>query len=267
MNTASELDRLREEVARIEGRTRRFNSLAESPGKAWTFGLSALDGNLPEERLEIAGLHDFYPEQKANIAAVSAFLLRLVLRLPRAGPVVWCQAPFERREHGRLHAPGLLGTGLGPERVVTVALPHQRHMGFALEEALGLAPVAAVVGEGPPLDFTETRRLSLVAARSGVPCLYLNTDAVAEASVALTRWRVRPLPSAPDPSDPRAPGPPAWGAELVRVRGGRPGAWEITWDDQTHSFRSLSDACDRSFPEAGDGAPPLLAEPGRRRAG
>lgn len=267
MNTASELDRLKEEIVRIEGRTRRFTSLAEGTEKSWTSGLAAIDERLPEEGLAMAGLHDFFPEQRVNLAAVSAFVLRLVMRLPRSGPVVWCQAPFETREHGRVHAPGLLNAGLGPERVVVVSLPHPRHMGFVLEEALGLTAVAAVLGEGAPLDFTETRRLSLIAARSGVPCLYLNTDAVAGASAAMTRWRVRPLPSTPDPIDSRAPGPPAWGVELTRVRGGRPGAWEITWNDQTHSFRPLSDAFDRPLPEAGGGAAALSAEPGRRRTG
>ena len=148
MSSASEIHRLKEEIARIEGRTRRFSSLAEGTEKAWTFGLPSIDGGLPEEGLAMAALHDFFPGRKADISAVSAFLLRLVLRVPRSGPVVWCQAPFETREHGRIHAPGLLGLGLEPERVVAVSLPHPRHMGFVLEEALGLTAVAAVIGEG-----------------------------------------------------------------------------------------------------------------------
>lgn len=267
MESALEIARLREEIARIEGQTKGFNTLVESAEKAWNFGFRLLDENLPEGRLAMAALHDLCPEQKANIAAVSTFLLRLLLRLPRAGPVIWCQEPFGMREDGRLHAPGLFHAGLSPDRVVSVSLPHRRHMGFVLETALAMAPVAAVVGEGAPLDFTETRRLSLIAAKSGVPCLYLNTEAFVEASAARTRWRVGPLPSGGDPVDPKAPGPPAWGVELTRARGGRPGFWEITWNDKTHSFRPLSDVADRSLPATGGGAPPLSDEAGRRRAG
>ncbi|WP_181408083.1 hypothetical protein [Pararhizobium mangrovi] len=181
-----------------------------------------------------------------NIAGVSAFLLRLVARLPRAGAVVWCQSPFETREYGRLYAPGLAGMALGPERLVAVSLSHPREMGFVLEAALAMAPVAAVVGEGAPLEFTQTRRLSLISARSGVPCIYLNTECEVEASAARTRWRVNPVPAAGDPADERMPGAPAWGVALTRARGGRPGFWELTWHDATHSFRALSRLGDRS---------------------
>ena len=267
MQAASELYRLREEIARIEGQTKGFSSLAESTEKTWNFGFEEIDRNLPGGGLSMAGLHDCFSEQKVNIATVSAFLTRLLLRLPRAGPIIWCQSPFDAREHGEIHAPGLLNAGLSPQRIIHVSLPHARHMGFVLEAALAMAPVAAVVGEGAPLDFTETRRLSLIAAKGGVPCLYLNTEAVVEASVARTRWRVRPLPSGGDPVDPKAPGPPAWGVELTRARGGRPGYWEITWDDKTHSFHPLSNVVDRPLPAAGDGAPPLFAETGKRRTG
>lgn len=267
MDAALDITRLKEQIARIEGRTKRFTSLSESPEKTWSFGLPAMDGNLPGEGLAIGALHDAFPEQNVNIAAVSSFLLRLLTRLPRAGPIVWCQSPFEMREHGRVHVAGLAAGALGPERIVSVSLPHAKHMGFVLEQALAMTPVAAVVGEGSPLAFTETRRLALIAARSGVPCIYLNADATAGTSAALTRWRVKPLPGPPDPIDPRAPGPPAWGVELTRVRGGRPGCWEITWNDETHSFRSLSDACDRPLAAAGGGAAALFSARSRRRTG
>ncbi|MGN6550920.1 MAG: ImuA family protein [Pararhizobium sp.] len=201
-----------------------------------------------------------------NITAVAALMLRLLARLPRKGPIVWCQTPFEAREHGRPHAPGLARCGVAAKRFVFVSLPHVREMGFALEEALAMQPVAAVLGEGPPLDFTETRRLSLIAAKSGVPCLFLNTAAAVEASAALTRWRVGPRPGPADPIDPKKPGCPAWAVELTRARGGTPGSWEITWNDETHSFRALSDACDRPLPAVGGGAAALGLEPGRRRA-
>ncbi|HET7411951.1 MAG TPA: hypothetical protein VFJ18_04735 [Pararhizobium sp.] len=262
-----ELSRLREEIARIEGQTKRFTSLKESTEKAWTFGFPEIDEALPEEGLSTGLLHDFFPEQKQNFTAVAAFVLRLLGRLPRRGPVVWCQGRFAAREYGRVHAPGLLKERFKPERFVFVTLPHARQMGFVLEEALKMAPVAAVVGEGPPLSFTETRRLSLIAGRSGVPCLFLNTEAVVEASAARTRWRVKPVPGPGDAIDPKAPGPPAWRLELIRARGGRPGAWEITWDDETHSFRAFSDAFDQPLPAAGGGAQAHFAEGGRRQTG
>ena len=76
-------------------------------------------------------------------------------------------------------------------------------------------------GDPAALDFTATRRLAVAAERSGVPCWLVRLGGTANLSGARMRWRIASAPSLPNPFDPRAPGAPAWDAELFRARGMR----------------------------------------------
>ncbi|WP_277884134.1 ImuA family protein [Paroceanicella profunda] len=237
-----DLDELRGMIARMEGRAGRLEP-GEAAGEAgppgWTLGAPGPDAALGPPGLETGALHDFTPRAAAHAPGVAAFALRLLVRLPRPGPLLWCQTDFALREYG---APGIAafrGAGLAPERVVFVSLRKPAEMSFVLEEALGVPALAAVVGEGPPLSFTATRRLALRAEESGVPCLFLGLGAEQGPSVAATRWRLGPAPGLPHPDDPAAPGQPGWSVALERARAGRPGSWKVTWNETTHSFAPL----------------------------
>ena len=100
-----------------------------------------------------------------------------------------------------------------------------------MEEGLRCAALGAVIGElwGDPraLDFTATRRLAVAAERSGVAAWLVRLGGLANLSGARMRWRVASAPSLANPFDPRAPGAPAWDAELFRARGAPPGRWII----------------------------------------
>src|SRR3954452_13747259 len=148
-------------------------------------------------------------------------------------------------ESGRIYPPGLPALNL-----IHVEARDARDALWAMEEGLRCAAISAVVGElwGDPhaLDFTATRRLAVAAERSGVPCWLVRLGGHANLSGARMRWRVGSAPSLANPLDPRAPGAPAWDAELFRARGMPPGQWVITHEaDRFH----------------------LVAEPGNRALG
>ena len=153
--------------------------------------------------------------------AASAFVLSA---LARPGPVLWVQDRVSGLEAGRPYAVGLR------REVLLVRAGRMADALMALEMGLGCPALAAVVGEvwgeAPRLDFTATQRLALRAERAGVPCWLIRRAAAPGLSAARERWRVDPLPSAPDPWDARAPGAPRWRAELFRSRTARPGAWQ-----------------------------------------
>jgi protein ImuA len=80
------------------------------------------------------------------------------------------------------------------------------------------------------------------------------------------RWRIASAPSLPNPLDPKAPGAPAWDAELFRARGFVPGRWSIACDVQS---QELVVAHDRAQDRLGLVAPAgdrALVE-GERRVG
>ncbi|MEM7300491.1 MAG: hypothetical protein AAF468_05355 [Pseudomonadota bacterium] len=243
---STQLERLRDQIHQIEGRTKTFAALKqrESTIKRWQFGDEAIDACLPEGALSYDSVHDFSPDHSTNAAFLSLLAALLIVRLPRKGRILWCTTLQDARENGVLYGPGLRMLGLDPGRMIIAHLKKERDLAFVLEEATRAKALAAVVGEGPPLSFTATRRLVLAAQESGTPCLTLNTGRTVSASAATTRWRVAPIVGPPNPEDPAGPGFPAWSLTLTRARGSAPFSCNVCWNDETHSFNLVSPSRD-----------------------
>lgn len=154
-------------------------------------------------------------------------------------------------EAGRVYPPGIGACGLIPE-LIHVTARDARSALWAMEEGLRCAALGAVIGElwGDPavLDFTATRRLAVAAERSGVPVWLVRLGGAANLSGARMRWRIASRESLPHPFDPRAPGAPAWDAELFRARGYPPGRWSLAHDGGgAHPFRLVAAPGDRAM--------------------
>ncbi|MFL6736618.1 MAG: ImuA family protein [Sphingomonas sp.] len=150
----------------------------------------------------------------------------LLAQLDRERPLLWVQDRMAILESGRVHPPGL-----APKNLVHVEARDARDALWAMEEGLRCAALSAVIGEiwGDPkaLDFTATRRLAVASERSGVAAFLIRLGGRANLSGARMRWRIASVPSLPNRLDPRAPGTPAWDAELFRAQGTPPGRWSI----------------------------------------
>ncbi|MEO7602841.1 MAG: hypothetical protein ABIS39_06215 [Sphingomicrobium sp.] len=152
----------------------------------------------------------------------------LLYQSPRAaGPVLWVQERMAILESGRIFPPGLPVGDL-----IHVEARDARAALWAMEEGLRCPALSLVIGEiwGDPaaLDFTATRRLAVAAERSGVAACLVRLGGHPNLSGARQRWRIASSPSAPNPLDPKAPGAPAWDAELFRARGHPPGRWRVS---------------------------------------
>jgi protein ImuA len=161
-------------------------------------------------------------------------------------PVLWVQDRMAILESGRVHPPGLPTKDL-----IHVEARDARDALWAMEEGLRCAALSAVIGEiwGDPraLDFTATRRLAVAAERSGVAAFLIRLGGHANLSGARMRWRIASAPSLPNPLDPRAPGTPAWDAELFRARGMAPGRWSLA--HEAGGFHLVAGAGDRAMGE------------------
>jgi len=93
---------------------------------------------------------------------------------------------------------------------------------FALEEGLRCSALDFVIGEiaGDPkaLGFTQSRRLAVASEQHGVPLYLLRSDAARSLSAARMRWQVEAETSQAPSTNSKAPGAPAWRAELFRSR-------------------------------------------------
>ena len=141
-------------------------------------------------------------------------------------PLLWVQDRMAILESGRIHPPGLPGQDL-----IHIETRDARDALWAMEEGVRCAALSAVIGEiwGDPraLDFTATRRLAVASERSGTPCWLVRLGGTPNLSGARMRWRIASAPSSLNELDAKAPGTPAWDADLFRARGMPPGRWSI----------------------------------------
>jgi len=165
----------------------------------------------------------------------------LLAQLRPDKPLLWVQDRMAILENGRVHPPGLPAQDL-----IHVEARDAPDALWAMEEGLRCSGLSAVVGEiwGDPkaLDFTATRRLAVASERSGVAAFLIRLGGHANLSGARMRWRIASAPSLANDLDPKAPGLPAWDAELFRARGMPPGRWSIAHEaDRFHLVAASGD--------------------------
>ena len=192
----------------------------------------------PPDAVRTVALSEVFAETMADAGALGFVLSRLP-----PGPLLWIQDRLSRRETGR---PCL--AGLGHRTILMLDVPRPVDVLAAAEEGLRCKALAAVLAEiwgaPPALDFTATKRLAVRAETTGVPCWLLRHGGTADLSAARDRWRVRSLPSAPNPDDAQAPGDPRWHLTLFRSRHRPPGQWTAQHDraqDRVHLAAALPD--------------------------
>ena len=233
---------LRDEVAMLAGETSiQWGRLP--------FAVPHIDAGLPAGGLARGALHEIGGSagDAEDGAVAAAFLAGVLARLDPARPVLWCLAGED------LYGPGLATCGLAPERLLRVRARDDRGVLETMEDALRVPALAAVVGEVASLTLTQSRRLQLAAAESGVTAFALRrwrlgSEAAAERAApiaAMTRWQVSALPSRPREDEPGI-GVPLWQLELIRCRGGVPAHWIVEACDATGHVALAAGLADRA---------------------
>lgn len=218
---------------------------ADGPGRFPT-GHASIDawlgGGLARGRL-----HEMLAEDSRDAGSLSGFAAMLALRIDAAKPLLWLRSEAAERQAGKLYATGLGELGLDGGNLILGLLADDAALLKAASDAARCAGLGALIveawGEPKPLDLTATRRLMLAAEASGVTVLLLRGGARESPSVADTRWRVSPAPSAALAAD--APGLPAFDLELLRRRAGPAGRrWRVEWNRERRAFQPLDGQVD-----------------------
>ena len=200
-----------------------------------------------------AQLHELYACDPGDAASGAGFAIALALAAG-ALPMVWIRTEACERNGGRLHASGLAELGLDADRIVVVVVADEAALLRAAAEAARCVGLGTLLieawGRAPGIDLTATRRLMLAAEASGVTVLSLRVGAEPSPSAAASRWGVASVASAA--LEAGAPGMPAFDIELLRRRGGPPGArWRVEWNRDAKCFVPLSGADRAALPGAG----------------
>ena len=269
-----------EAAAQITALRRRIAAIEQGPPRVWqgaaplTLGVRGIDGELPSGGLARGALHEVLggvdqPSNRGGAALAFTAVLAARRAALSSGQVLWCLS-----EQG-LYGPGLAAFGLGAERLILARGRDDQQRLWAMEEGLKCTDLAMVVGEVGRLDLGQSRRLQLAAEASGVTALLLHMKGDAGpgmaglgVSAALTRWRITPAPSAPTMGYVGI-GATRCQVELLRCKGGRPGAWQLQWSgsrwDEQHEDNETSRRRDpkRDF-ERNSGRDSERAHPGQR---
>jgi protein ImuA len=203
---------LRERIASIEG---------EGAKKAGClpFGVAEIDAILPGGGLAHGALHEFAGGGSGTVDGAAAALFAAGIAARTKGPIVWCLTRPD------LFFPALAQVGLLPTRVIFVESNKEEDVAANMEEAISYGGCGAVVGEMVRLPMVVSRRLQLVAEKTGTIALAVRrwrrqTEAndFGQPTASTTRWRVSVLPSESLPVP--GIGRPRWFLELMRSRAG-----------------------------------------------
>jgi protein ImuA len=182
-------------------------------------------------------LHEVAARAESDMAAASGFTLALAAWAAQARVTLWIAEDMALAESGAPYGPGLEAFGLKPERLIRVAVAHERAVLWAMEEGLRCRGVGAVIGEirgvSRGVGLTESRRLALSAGREGATAFLLRASPAGEPIAAATRWIVG---AAPSTDNAHGPGPPRLAIRLTRNRRGSQGSWVVEWNSGEQRF-------------------------------
>lgn len=180
----------------------------------------------PNKTFPLGAVHEFISGNTEEVAATSGFISALLSPLMNhAGATLWVST--ERK----LFPPALKRFGLEPDNFIFLDLAQDKHILWAMEEALKCPALTAVIAEVRELSFTASRRLQLAVEDSRVTGFVLRHNPRQITTTAcVSRWRITPLPSAPVDDLPGI-GFPQWRVTLERIRNGKPGKWDVRWVD------------------------------------
>lgn len=213
------LRQLRQEIMALEGSLPR-----EAQQGSAALKLGPMEVAFPSRVFPLAANHEFVSTTASEAAATQGFVAALLGMLLRKGG--YCLWIGKRRQ---VFPPGLRPFGLDPHRVVFVDVSSEKDVLWTLEQALKCDALAAVVGELKELSFADSQRLQLAVERSRVTgFLHRHQPRGLHATACHTRWKIASLPSQMEGGLPGV-GFPTWKVELLKVRNGRPGVWELEW--------------------------------------
>lgn len=187
-------------------------------------GFRPIERAFPGARFPTGAIHEFLNMNAEETAASSGFIGALIGKImKRPGACLWIGSSQN------IFPPALQLFDIDPHRIIFANLEKERNILWAIEEALKCERLTAVVGEIRDINLTASRRLQLAVEQSKVTGFILrNQPSVLNPLACVARWKISPLASELDDEMPGV-GFPRWNVELLRVRNGSPGIWQVEW--------------------------------------
>jgi len=196
-------------------------------------GLGPIKYAFPNAEFPLAAVHEFITTMPEEAAATAGFVAGVLAALMRkGGATVWLST------NRTIFPPALVSFGIAPDKIIFVDFKKEKEILWAMEEALKCEGLAAVVGELPELSFMASRRLQLAVEKSRVTGFILRHNFRSlNTNACVTRWKITPVASQLADGMPGV-GFPRWKVDLLKVRNGKPGNWQVEW--AAGKFRHLA---------------------------
>lgn len=188
-------------------------------------GLGMIKHAFPNSTFPREAIHEFICDNTEDVSASAGFIAGLLSSLMHNGGVaLWVNSSKS------IFSPALKSFGVSPDKVIFVDLQNEKDLVWTIEEALKCTALSAVIGEVSNISFTASRRLQLAVEKSGVTGFILrNNHLNLNTTASIARWKITHLPSFLD--DMPGIGFPRWNVELLKVRNGKPGSWQLEWSN------------------------------------
>lgn len=187
-------------------------------------GLGQINYSFPNASFPVGAMHEFISSDKEDSTATGGFIAAVLGKLMKnGGASLWIGSSHT------VFPPALKFFDIDPQKIIFIDLQREKDVIWAMEEALKCDTLAAVVGEIQELNFTTSRRFQLTVEQSRVTGFILrHNPRNLNTTVCVTRWKITHLPTILTNEIPGV-GPPRWNVELLKVRNGKPGHWQIEW--------------------------------------
>lgn len=222
-------------IAHLQTEIHRLEGFKPATSRVVDLALGSMHKAFPGGSFPTGAVHEFLPAEADDLAAVSGFMMGLMSQMmARQGAILWISP------NRRLFPPALASYGIQAEQLIFVDVPKENDVMPVLYEALKCSAVSAVVAEARNLDFNTSRRLQLAVEQSQATGFVIrNAIQKLNPTACISRWKVSSSPSESYEGLPGL-GFSKWRVELLRMRNGKTGVWDVQWVDGR--FASIEEA-------------------------
>lgn len=224
-------------VAELQSQILRLQGFKSLDCQLIDTGLGAINDAFPNSSFPMAAVHEFLTSCQEDVAATGGFVAGLLSSLMGSnGTALWINSST------LLFPPALTSFGIQPDHLIFMNLEKDEEILWAMDEALKCSSLSAVVAEVKELTFNNSRRLQLAVEKSKVTGFVIRRNSKRMNTTAcVSRWKIISLPGEVEDDLPGI-GFPGWRVELLRIRNGRPGTWDLIWSNGRfqHLLRTTS---------------------------
>jgi len=186
--------------------------------------IGTINHSFPNSLFPLGVNHEFICNDHEGLTASSGFITGILSSiLKKGGAALWISSSHT------IFPPALISFGINPAQLIFIRLRNQKEILWTIEEALKCEALTAVVGEINTLDLIQSRRLQLATEQSGVTGFLLRThQRIFNTTACTCRWQIHSLQSETEDGLPGV-GFPRLNVELLKVRNGKPGSWQLKW--------------------------------------